>query len=221
MLRLASMLRAALTEFTVRHAHATELRPAPVHSPDSCTVHNYTWTLVAGLALILVAQLPSMSRAEWVTLGTTLFLIAYSTCAVVLAGIQGALGWRSVGHACMHVGSGARVPAPCPPVSPPPALTRTACRCRLLRRRRQGCQLLHSWQHNCERDGLRVLGGGYSGGCLQPCGHCLDLPSPPPPPHPSIPTYAEPCDERLQCPGRRGLRFCKQHYPGSAGHDPA
>lgn len=56
---------------------------------DSCTVKNYGWTFIAGLCLMLVAQLPSMSRAELVTLMTTVFLCTYSIIAVVLAGTQG------------------------------------------------------------------------------------------------------------------------------------
>lgn len=62
----------------------------PVHPPaDSCGVRNAVWTVVAGGALMIVAQLPSMSRAEWATLITTCFLVAYSLIAVVLAGLQG------------------------------------------------------------------------------------------------------------------------------------
>ncbi|PRW58780.1 GABA transporter 1-like [Chlorella sorokiniana] len=56
---------------------------------DSCTVKSYGWTFIAGLCLIIVAQLPSMSRAEAVTLTTTVFLVTYSIIAVALAGAEG------------------------------------------------------------------------------------------------------------------------------------
>ena len=68
---------------------------APYPRPDaadSCTVKNYGWTFIAGLCLMIVAQLPSMSRAESVTLMTTCFLVCYSIMAVVLAGTEGG-GW--------------------------------------------------------------------------------------------------------------------------------
>lgn len=78
--------------------------PLPIVNPtlvDSCTVKNYGWTFIAGLCLMIVAQLPSMSRAELVTLMTTVFLCTYSIIAVVLAGTQGGCrgqappgGWR-------------------------------------------------------------------------------------------------------------------------------
>lgn len=61
---------------------------------DSCTVKSYGWTFIAGLCLMIVAQLPSMGRAEVVTMVTTAFLVIYSLIAVVLAGTDGGYSAR-------------------------------------------------------------------------------------------------------------------------------
>lgn len=52
-------------------------------------VSNFLWTLVAGGALMLLAQSPNMSHAEVMTAVTTAIMVTYSLVAVVLAIIQG------------------------------------------------------------------------------------------------------------------------------------
>ena len=59
--------------------------------------------VVSGAVLILVAQLPSMSHAQIITLMMTLFLIAYSIASAALSFVFGAR------HGAALVGRGGQV----------------------------------------------------------------------------------------------------------------
>ena len=66
------------------------LRHNCCHTADAGSkVSNFLWTLVAGGALMLLAQSPNMSQAEVMTAVTTAIMVTYSLVAVVLAIIQG------------------------------------------------------------------------------------------------------------------------------------
>jgi hypothetical protein len=57
-------------------------------------MNNSKWTIVAGGALILVAQLPDIANIGALTVVATAFSLTYTTITVALSGAQGGLASR-------------------------------------------------------------------------------------------------------------------------------